>query len=103
MWIMLNNAFLSIVENRNNKDELLVRARIEGDIERVFPEANSFQDEQADYKYRAFVLRKEVEKVIALKVSEINYENFKGSISPEDRSRHDAYLRVWSEMHKTQK
>ena len=65
MWIMLNNAFLSIVENRNNKDELLVRARIEGDIERVFPEANSFQDEQADYKYRAFVLRKEVEKVIA--------------------------------------
>ena len=62
---MLNNAFLSIVENRNNKDELLVRARIEGDIERVFPEANSFQDEQADYKYRAFVLRKEVEKVIA--------------------------------------
>ena len=65
MWIMLNNAFLSIVQNRNNKDELLVRARIEGDIERVFPEANSFQDEQADYKYRAFVLRKEVEKVIA--------------------------------------
>jgi len=100
---MLNNAFLSIVENRNNKDELLVRARIEGDIERVFPEANSFQDEQADYKYRAFVLRKEVEKVIALKVTEINYGNFKDSISPEDRSRHDAYLSVWSEMYKTQK
>ena len=90
MWIMLNNAFLSIVENRNKKDELLVRARIKGDIERVFPEADSFQDEQADYKYRAFVLRKEVEKVIALKVSEINYGNFKGSISPDDRSRHDA-------------
>ena len=103
MWIMLNNAFLSIVENRNNKDELLVRARIEGDIERVFPEADSFQDEQADYKYRAYVLRKEVEKMIALKVSEINYGNFKGSISPKDRSRHDAYLRVWSEMYKTQK
>ena len=103
MWILLNNAFLSIVENRNNKDELLVRARIEGDIERVFPEADSFQDEQADYKYRAFVLRKEVEKVIALKVSEINYGNFKGSISPEDRLRHDAYLRVWSEMYKMQK
>ena len=103
MWIMLNNAFLSIVENRNNKDELLVRARIEGDIERVFPEADSFQDEQADYKYRAFVLRKEVERVIALKVSEINYGNFKGSISPNDRSRQDAYLRVWSEMYKTQK
>ena len=103
MWIMLNNAFLSIVENRNNKDELLVRARIEGDIERVFPEADSFQDEQADYKYRAYVLRKEVEKVLALKVSEINYGNFKGSISPKDRSRHDAYLRVWSEMYKTQK
>lgn len=62
MWIMLNNAFLSIVENRNNKDELLVRARIEGDIERVFPEADSFQDEQADYKYRPMFYEKKSKK-----------------------------------------
>ena len=33
MWVFLNNSFLSIVENRNNKDELLVRSRIKGDVE----------------------------------------------------------------------
>ena len=30
MWIKFNNAFLSILENRDNKQELLVRARING-------------------------------------------------------------------------
>ena len=35
MWIFLNNS-LSIVENRTNKEELLVRSRIKGDIENVF-------------------------------------------------------------------
>ena len=36
MWIQFNNAFLSILENRDNKLELLVRARIKGDIEKIF-------------------------------------------------------------------
>ena len=44
MWIQFNNAFLSIVENRDNKLELLVRARIKGDIEKIFPEADVFED-----------------------------------------------------------
>ena len=78
MWVMLNNAFLSIVENRNNKSELLVRARIKGDLERVFTNVDTFEDEAADYKYRAFIERGVVEKVIASKVAGINYSNFKG-------------------------
>ena len=102
MWVMLNNAFLSIVENRNNKSELLVRARIKGDLERVFTNVDTFEDEAADYKYRAFIERGVVEKVIASKVADINYSNFKGSVSSEDHKRHDAYMRVWSEMNKIQ-
>ena len=43
MWIQFNNAFLSILENRDNKQELLVRARINGDIEKNFPESDSLQ------------------------------------------------------------
>ena len=50
MWIQLNNAFLSIVENRKKTTELLVRARVRGDIEKVFPEADVFEDNNADYK-----------------------------------------------------
>ena len=55
MWIQFNNAFLSIVENRDNKLELLVRARIKGDIEKIFPEVEVFENDSADYKYRALI------------------------------------------------
>ena len=102
MWVMLNNSFLSIVENRNNKNELLVRARIKGDIENIFNDVKTFEDEKADYKYRAYIQRDLVEKVIASQVVSINYANFKGSISPDDEIRHSAYMRVWSEMYKVQ-
>ena len=47
MWIQFNNAFLSIVENRNNKLELLVRARVKGDIEKIFPDADVFEDDSS--------------------------------------------------------
>ena len=55
MWIQFNNVFLSIVENREKTKELLVRARVKGDIEKVFPEADVFEHNNADYKYRAFI------------------------------------------------
>jgi hypothetical protein len=103
MWIMMNNAFFSIVENENNKSELLVRARVKGDIERVFKDVQSFQDENADYKYRAFVDRTKVTLKIAEQVAVINYGNFKNSIPSNDIDRHRAYIKVWGAMHEIQK
>ena len=98
MWIALNNSFLSIVENLDNSDELLVRARVKGDIESVFAEAQTFEDQSADYRYRAFLERQLVAEVIANKVSSINYGNFKSSIDKSEYRRHDAYLKVWSDL-----
>ena len=98
MWIALNNSFLSIVQNLNNQDELLVRARVKGDIEKVFPEAQTFEDQSADYRYRAFLERRLVAEVIADKISSINYGNFKSSIDKSEHRRHDAYLRVWGNL-----
>ena len=98
MWIALNNSFLSIVQNRNDSSELLVRARVKGDIERVFPEAETFEDLKADYRYRALIQRDLVAKALASQVSEINYDNFKNSISNDECQRHDAYLKVWGNL-----
>ena len=98
LWIALNNSFLSIVQNLNNPDELLVRARVKGDIEKVFPEAQTFEDQSADYRYRAFLERQLVAEVIADKISSINYGNFKSSIDKSEHLRHDAYLKVWSNL-----
>jgi hypothetical protein len=53
MWVVLNNFFLSIVQNRNNENQLLVRARVNADIEKTFSNADVFEDLNADYKYRS--------------------------------------------------
>ena len=60
---------------------LTVRARIEGDIERVFPDAKV----QANKGTQAM---------------SVSYPNFKRTV--EDRKRHDAYMGVWSAMYGAQ-
>ena len=101
MWIQFNNAFLSIVENRDNKLQLLVRARVKGDIEKVFPEANVFEDDNADYKYRALISKAKVAARMMLKMTEINYDNFKNSVKEIDRK--EAYSEVWLDLRKLEK
>ena len=101
MWIQFNNAFLSIVENRDNKLELLVRARVKGDIEKIFPEADVFEDDNADYKYRALISKAKVAARMMLKMTEINYDNFKNSVT--EITRKNAYSNVWVDLRKLQK
>jgi hypothetical protein len=101
MWICTNKSFLSIVADRSNKENLLVRARISGHIENVFPDADVFTMEDADYKYRAWVSRIEVQSAMTDQISAINYDNFKDSVG--NQHLHDAYLKIWSVMYSLQK
>jgi hypothetical protein len=96
MWIMLNDCFLSIVHKDCARDELLVRARRRGDLEKVFRGVAVVHTPKADYPYRATVKRKAVNSALALELSRVTYENFKDSV--QDNRLHNAYLRVWSEM-----
>ena len=92
-----------IQKNRNNKDELLVRSRIKGDIEKFFPDSDVFEMENSDYKYRSFIKKTDVSSKLKNIVEEINYDNFKNSISPDQSERHNSYLNVWTELRKLQK
>lgn len=98
MWIFLNNAALSIVADRENEDRLLVRGRIEGDVDRTFPEAKVEHTPQFDYAYRAYIARDVVADVIARNIDSIQYDNFKNSIDPQSHYRHAAYLNIWFVM-----
>lgn len=108
MWIFLNDAFLSIVDPKGayeggtgpQSDTLLVRARIKGDIERTFPTAKVSETPMRDYQFRAWVNRREVAKAMVKAISDLDYLNFKGSVP--DKDRHDAYMGVWSVMHREQ-
>lgn len=96
MWIMLNNAFLSVVDKAPKPDQLVVRARVEGHIEAVFPNAEVIRDASGDYLFRAFIDREEVAEAMYQAVMNIDYPNFKNSI--KDNRYHDACSRVWGVM-----
>lgn len=100
MWLCLNRSFISVVADRSDPSRLLVRARVAGHIETIFPGASVFKNAQADYFYRALIDREEVARRISQEALGIKYDNFKSSVA--DRALHDAYLGFWRIMHKLQ-
>ena len=86
-----------------NENQLLVRARVKGDIEKVFEDADVFEDENADYKYRSYISRENVANVISYELLKIDYDNFKSSVSKDEMHRSHAYMNVWSALNKLQK
>jgi hypothetical protein len=100
MWLCLNDAFLSIVSKDCARDEVLVRARRKGDIEKVWPYATVKRDEFADYLFRAVITREAVGTALLGELERVTYANFKDSV--KDDMLHGAYLRVWSAMRSLQ-
>jgi hypothetical protein len=96
MWLCLNSAFLSIVFKDCAANELLVRARRAGDIEKCFPDAKVTRTTKSDYLYRAVLPRDVVKQAMAAMIDQIDYPNFKDSV--QDRSLHAAYVSVWHAM-----
>lgn len=97
MWIFLSGSYLSIVDKGDpSGTSLLVRARLRGDIERVFPDAEVVANAGTDYQFRARVDRERVAQAMADQVRAIRYPNFKATV--RDDNRHDAYLDTWRAM-----
>lgn len=101
MWICLNNGFVSIVEYRSNPYYVIVRARDEDSIKNIFGSMVYTEETPSrDYRYRAILSKEYVSKIIAEKVLDINYPNFKNSV--EDNDLHAAYSSMWFTMYKYQ-
>lgn len=100
MLIFTRTAFISVVDHPQDDRFLVVRGRIAGDIEHVFPEAEVFERPGADYRFQANVARDRVAQRIAAQVKDIRYESFESTI--EDGDRRQAYIQVWSAMYEEQ-
>lgn len=103
MWIFKNNAFVSIVQDRDLPDQLWVRARVRGDLERFFGHSDwvhVIETPNADYRFRTVVDRTTLKAALSDAVDDVDYPNFKNSIAttPVEDERHNAYLRVWTAM-----
>ncbi len=98
MWIFLSDSFLSIVHDPDpaKPRNLLVRARVKGDIERVFPGALVKRTPERDYLFRASIRNDVVANAIQSRISNIDYGNFKDSVDEE--GRHNVYFSVWHTM-----
>lgn len=96
MWICSNKAFLSVVDKANDPDCLVVRARVRGHIEALFPGASVKRTPGNDYLFRAEIPRETVAEALFAEVMSITYPNFKGSTA--NKRLHDAYMRVWHAM-----
>ena len=100
MWIFLSDAALSIVHKDCAPDELLVRARMQGHIEAVFPDAKVTESTHTDYRYRAVIKREVVAKALADQAMKLNYGNYKNSV--KNHRFHDALSAVWGIMARLQ-
>lgn len=97
MWVCISDAFLSIVHKDCAADELLVRARRQGDIKKLIPDAKEVKTIGNDYLYRAVVKREVVAAALAkLALETIDYDNFKNTV--RDNKLHNAFNRVWHVM-----
>lgn len=101
MWVYTSRAFISAVAHRHMPGHLMVRARLAGDLEDFFgPKVEVIETRLADYRFRTVVPAEVFAAALVAAASEIDYPNFKGSIS--DRNRHDAYLGCWWAMNSLQ-
>ena len=89
MWLMLSDCFVSIVSKDCGPDELMVRARRPGDIEKLFPGVVVTEYTASDYHYRAAVKKTAIKAALANEVDRVTYDNFLSSV------RH---MRVWTAM-----
>lgn len=93
MWLCVSNAFLSIVDKAEDPTCLMVRARVKGHIEAVFPRAKVMRTPGNDYLFRAEVPREIVATTVFDRIMAIDYDNFKNSV--HDHAYHGALNRVW--------
>ena len=94
------DAFISIAEHADDHRLLIVRARIAGDIEHIFPEAQVMETPEEDYRYRAALSRDRVANIIANRISHIGYSSVSGSVT--DEQRWTAYVGVLAAMQEEQ-
>ena len=93
MWIFLRHGFVSAVEDKDDSECIVVRARSENILKELFPYYKIRESSTSDYKYRVFVPRLEFAQVVQRQVEEISYTNFKASVS--DTQLAMLYHRIW--------
>lgn len=101
MWLFCKSGYFSAVKHNEKPNTILLRARVEGDLERL-AEAHQIDmriehTPAADYAFRAELPAAEWTRAVMEESDAIDYGNFKNAVH-DGTARDDAYLDVWSVM-----
>jgi hypothetical protein len=99
MWVFATRGFISVVEDKNNSDNLMVRGRFRRDLQKLFPRAKISFTPDADYRYRISLPRRTVADAVFALIMRIDYHNFKETV---DTSRSALYGNVWGILKRAQ-
>jgi len=97
MWLCFNDAFVSAVQDECDHSLLKVRARSKEHLERLFPDRKGdiITSPENDYRWRIFVDKTEFARMVATRILELDYGNFKDSVPEKDL--HDMYALWWGD------
>ena len=100
MWIASTDGFISIVQHRELPDMLMVRARVRKDLLSLFKEEQIIETLDADYRFRVLVPKKEMAALVAQKILDLDYPNFKSKVArvPSQQDKLTAYHEIWGVM-----
>lgn len=97
MWLFTSTGMLSVVAHREQKKDLLVRARNPSHILEMFPNVAIDENLSADYRFRTVISREIFARAITNYILNLRYDNFKNSINEE--IFHDYCVDIWSIMY----
>jgi len=103
MWIFNIDGFFSVVEDRINKNIVVIRGRYKEDIikisKKIHGKVKAWKTPEADYPYRTRCMKNQWANYIWKEALNIDYDNFKACVDPIiGLSRTLKYHEVWSVM-----
>jgi hypothetical protein len=98
MWVFTKHGFFSIVQDKENENIVIIRARVKGDIEKQLPEARVEEDAGSDYRFRARLPKPVAAIWLKQMAEEIDYTNYKAAVNMVDPRRSEYYGMVWAIM-----
>lgn len=116
MWTFTRDGFYSVTKNtRDDDDTLMVRARVEADLERFVKrigtrfdpemlEAKIIETPKSDYRFRVIVPRWVWGEYLTMMVDDLDYSNVKDTLAPmkTEKERHSAMMGCWTAMARLQ-
>ena len=104
MWLLTTQGFYSVVEDREDANRVLVRARAREDLEALKRQIPDLQiqetlDADHDYGWRDCVTRDQWVEATAELAGETDYPNFKSAVDArQGAERERLYSRVWAQL-----